>query len=116
MTAFEVDRSDLGTGRLGRRGEDPSSGDHDAKVERIAAELRRWPADRPLSLRKKAVSHQVPKSGDAKYRDAHVDIGDLDAILTIDPVARTCIAEPGVTFVDLVAATLPYGLVPMVVP
>lgn len=89
---------------------------HEAKVARIAGELRNRKSTRPLSLRKKAVSHQVPKAFDKKYTDDKLDISDLNEILSIDPVARLCVAEPGVTFVDLVAATLAHGLVPIVVP
>lgn len=89
---------------------------HAQKVERVAAQLRSRPAGRPLSLRKKSVSHQVPKPRDRKYGDDKVDLGDLDAILEIDVAARTCTAEPGVTFTDLVDATLPLGLAPIIVP
>ncbi|MBX3260212.1 MAG: FAD-binding oxidoreductase [Labilithrix sp.] len=88
---------------------------HDAKVERIARELARRDSG-PVSLKKKAVAHQVPKRGDKRRHDAKIDVGDLDEILEIDPIARTCVAEPGVTFVDLVAATLKHGLAPIVVP
>jgi FAD/FMN-containing dehydrogenase len=88
---------------------------HPRKVERIAADLRRQ-RHGPVSLRKKTVSHQVPKAGDLKYSDRGIDVGDLDRILEIDPARRICVAEPGVTFVDLVAATLEHGLVPVVVP
>src|SRR5690606_25703242 len=48
--------------------------------------------------------------------DDKIDVSDLDEILAIDVEGRTCTAEPGVTFEDLVAATLPHGLVPIVVP
>lgn len=89
---------------------------HARKVERICRALRRRRSTRPLSLRKRAVSHQVPNARDARYDDDSVDVSDLDAILAIDPVARTCVAEPGVTFVDLLAATMRHGLVPLVVP
>jgi FAD/FMN-containing dehydrogenase len=89
---------------------------HSEKVDRVAAQLRARPAGRPLSLRKKSVSHQVPKPRDRKYGDDKVELGDLDAILEVDLAARTCTAEPGVTFTDLVDATLPLGLAPIVVP
>jgi FAD/FMN-containing dehydrogenase len=62
------------------------------------------------------VSHVVPKEHDLKYSDETIDISDLNTILEIDTAGRTCVAESGVTFVDLVAATLPYGLVPIIVP
>ena len=45
-----------------------------------------------------------------------MDVSALAEILDIDPEARTCRAEAGVTFADLVRATLPLGLMPAVVP
>ena len=89
---------------------------HDDKIARIAKQLRAHDGTRPVSLKKKAVAHQVPKPGDLRKRDAKIDVSDLTEILSIDPVGRTCVAESGVTFVDLVAATLGHGLVPIVVP
>lgn len=95
-------------------GEERSS--HQAKVDRIAQALARRDGTRPVSLKKRAVSHQVPKRGDKRLSDPKIDISDLDEVLDIDPVARTCTAEAGVTFCDLVDATMVYGLVPLVVP
>jgi FAD/FMN-containing dehydrogenase len=69
-----------------------------------------------VSFRKKAVSHQVPKPNDKRHTDEKIDIGDLNEIIEINPEAMTCTAESGVTFTDLVQATLRYGLVPTVVP
>ena len=89
---------------------------HDAKVARIAMQLREHPPTRHVSLRKHAPPHQVPKRHDLRRSDDKVDISDLTTILDIDPVRRTCTAEAGVMFEDLVAATLRYGLVPIVVP
>lgn len=89
---------------------------HAQKVARIAAQLRAHTGDRPVSLRKKSVSHQVPKAGDLRHKDDKIDISDLTDILEVDPINRICIAESGVTFVDLVEATLKHGLVPIVVP
>ena len=87
---------------------------HARKVERVVAQLRAHQGDKPVSLRKRSVSHQVPKAHDLRRHDDKIDIGDLTEILAIDPVARTCTAESGVTFVDLVAATMKHGLVPIV--
>jgi len=89
---------------------------HASRVARIATQLRAHPVSRPVSLRKKAPPHQVPKAGDLRRQDDKIDISDLTSIIDIDPVARTCTAESGVMFEDLVAATLRYGLVPIVVP
>jgi FAD/FMN-containing dehydrogenase len=89
---------------------------HSQKVARIVQQLRAHTGTRPVSLRKKAVSHQVPKSGDLRHRDDKIDISDLDEVLSVDPDTRICVAESGVTFVDLVTATMKHGLVPIVVP
>lgn len=89
---------------------------HSEKIARLAAQLRAHDGSKPVSLRKKAVAHQVPKPGDLRKKDAKVDASDLTEVLAIDVVARTATVESGVTFVDLVGATLPHGLVPIVVP
>jgi FAD/FMN-containing dehydrogenase len=89
---------------------------HAAKVARIAMQLRAHRGTRPVSLRKSAPPHQVPKFGDLRRSDDKIDISDLTSIIDIDPVARTCTAESGVMFEDLALATLRYGLVPIVVP
>jgi len=89
---------------------------HAEKVARIVRQLAAQTGTKPLSLRKKAVTHRVPKANDLRRSDDKIDISDLTEIIRIDPVARICEAESGVTFVDLVAATLAHGLVPIVVP
>ena len=89
---------------------------HDSKVQRISALLKNRESRAPLSLKKKAVNHQVPKPLDKRYSDEKIDISDLNEILRIDVEEKTCTAELGVTFVDLVSATLEYGLVPLTVP
>jgi FAD/FMN-containing dehydrogenase len=89
---------------------------HAEKVARIVKQLAAQTGAKPLSLRKKAVTHRVPKANDLTRGDDKIDISDLTEIILIDPVARICEAESGVTFVDLVAATLAHGLVPIVVP
>jgi FAD/FMN-containing dehydrogenase len=89
---------------------------HAAKVARLARALSNVSGKRPLSIRKRAVSHLVPKRNDVRRGDDKIDLRDFDEILLVDPNARICVAEPGVTFVDLVRVTLRYGLVPVVVP
>ena len=66
---------------------------HASKVDRIASQLRRRTSSKPVVLHKKAVSHQVPKAHDPKYRDEAIDVSDLTAILEIDVVNRRCVAE-----------------------
>lgn len=89
---------------------------HKEKVERIARRLKERKSKKPVSLKKKAVSHQVPKPQDKKYSDEKIDISNLNEILSIDAEKKICIAEPGVTFFDLVKATLKQNLIPMTVP
>lgn len=89
---------------------------HEQKTARIAEQLRRHVGTKPVSLKKKAVSHEVPKLGDKRKFDEKIDISDLNEIVSIDAQRRICVAEPGATFVDLVAATMRHGLVPVVVP
>jgi len=51
---------------------------HADKVGRIARQLRERTGHAPLSLRKKSVSHQVPKAASLKLVNERLDIGDLD--------------------------------------
>ncbi len=89
---------------------------HAGKVQRVTRQLQTRLSTRPLRFLKKAVSHEVPKARDLKYEDEAIDISDFDEVLSIDPVNRVCVAESGVTFFQLVNATMAYGLVPMIVP
>jgi len=45
-----------------------------------------------------------------------LDVSGLDGVIAIDPVARTADVQGMCTYEDLVAATLPHGLIPYVVP
>lgn len=112
---FEVASGAVGGSTKGRS-ELGGDGHHERKVERVIRQLRRHDSSRPVSLRKKTPSHQVPKPRDLKYTDDKIDVGDLDEILEIDPDTRTCTAEPGVTFDALVRATMEHGLLPIIVP
>ncbi len=89
---------------------------HEEKVKRISNQLKERKGKTPLSLQKKSVSHQVPKPYDKKDKDKKIDVSDLNEIIKIDVENKTCIAEPGVTFVDLVEETIKHNLVPIVVP
>jgi hypothetical protein len=89
---------------------------HEQKVSGIAKQLRKRQSGKPVSLKKKAVSHEVPKPRDPRHADEKIDISELNEIIQIDPERRICVAEPGVTFVDLVKATLEFGLAPIIVP
>jgi FAD/FMN-containing dehydrogenase len=62
------------------------------------------------------VHHFVPQPGDARFAGRAIDVSVLDAVLNIDVDARTCTAEPGATFAEVVRRTLEHGLLPKVVP
>ncbi len=89
---------------------------HEDRVSRVACQLRKHDASHPVVIQKKTSSHVVPKRHDLRWRDAPVDISDLNHVLDIDVSNRTCTAESGATFQDVVRATLPHGLIPAVVP
>ncbi|MBN2542174.1 FAD-binding oxidoreductase [bacterium] len=90
--------------------------DHEQKVTRIIEQLKSHKGNTPVSLKKKAVSHEVPKTKDRRHLDSKIDISGLNKIIEIDPDKRICIAESGVTFVDLLNSTIEYGLTPIIVP
>jgi len=89
---------------------------HEEKASRIVKQLKERKSNAPLTLKKKAVSHQVPKLEDKRYSDEKLDISDLDEIIYVDIERHICIAEPGATFTKVVAATIKHGLAPVVVP
>lgn len=89
---------------------------HAEKVNRIAQQLKARKSSVLLTLKKKTVSHEVPKSGGHSNLDEKLDISDLNEIIAIDREQNICIAEPGATFAEIVDAAFKYGLVPFVVP
>src|SRR5207249_5865484 len=90
---------------------------HAADVARIAAQVReRVSRGEPVHIHKGGVHHFVPLPGDQRFGGAAIDISVLRRVLEIDPAAGRCVAEPGVTFAELVEATLVHGLIPTVVP
>ena len=87
---------------------------HEQKVQAVLEQIRAANTRGvPIQFVKKSVSHFVPNP----YEDElpQIDLSPLCEVLSIDPSARTCEVESGVTLVDLVAQTLPHGLVPYTV-
>ncbi|MBK6670197.1 MAG: FAD-binding protein [Actinobacteria bacterium] len=96
---------------------DRSHADHRRRVDAIAASVRAMhDASGPAHIAKGGVHHVVPLPGDARFASRPIDTSQLTHIIEIDPVEQRCVAEPGVTFEELVRATLPLGLAPAVVP
>ncbi|MGW0454645.1 MULTISPECIES: FAD-binding oxidoreductase [Gordonia] len=54
----------------------------------------------------------------ARAKNPHpgLDVSGLDRVISVDPIAKTADVAGMCTYENLVAATLPYGLAPLVVP
>ncbi len=89
---------------------------HEEKIKTISEQIiLKNTLGRKIAFVKKSVTHVVPNAG-VKKTGEKIYIGDLDQIIQINTDDKTCTAESGVTFYDLVQKTLPLGLVPYVVP
>ncbi|MDT0304730.1 FAD-binding oxidoreductase [Streptomonospora wellingtoniae] len=87
--------------------------DHVEAVQRLQRDYARLPADAPVRLAK-------PTSNLFRFRDdsgaPRLDVSAFDSVLAVDPVDRVADVGGMTTYEDLVAATLPHGLMPLVVP
>ena len=94
-----------------RTGACPSA--HAAGVERLRASYRAIPAGATVRLAKPASNlFRARVRPDAPG----LDTSGLTGVIALDPEARTADVAGMCTYEDLVAATLPYGLSPLVVP
>ncbi|MHC1557679.1 FAD-binding oxidoreductase [Actinomycetospora sp. C-140] len=85
--------------------------EHRQAVDAVRRGLAALPADAPVRLRKKT-SNLFRFRGGA----GGLAVDGLDRVLSVDPEARTADVGGMTTYEDLVAATLPHGLMPLVVP
>jgi FAD/FMN-containing dehydrogenase len=88
-------------------------GDHDRAVAALRASYTAVPADRPVRLAKRTSNLFRPRR---RSGTAGLDATGLTGVLAVDPIARTADVEGMCTYETLVAATLPHGLMPLVVP
>lgn len=90
---------------------------HAEKVDNVCGQIKALTATgRHIKLQKEAVSHLVPNPYDKSRKLPKVNIKPLNRIIKIDKEKMICIAEPGVTFVDLVKETMKHDLIPYTVP
>ena len=86
---------------------------HEAAVEEIRRAYAAVPAGQPVRLAKKT-------SNLFRYRAAatghQLDAAPFDHVISVDPDSMTAHVGGMTTYEDLVAATLPHGLMPLVVP
>ncbi|MGH3676156.1 MAG: FAD-binding oxidoreductase [Mycobacterium sp.] len=86
---------------------------HAAGVERLLASYRVIPPTATVRLAKPTSNLFRAR---AKSNAKGLDVSGLTGVLAIDPDARTADVAGMCTYADLVAATLPFGLSPLVVP
>jgi FAD/FMN-containing dehydrogenase len=86
---------------------------HAAAVERLRASYAAIPPGAPVRLAKRTSNLFRPRTAlDAPG----LDVSGLTGVIAIDPVGRTADVQGMCTYEDLVDATLPHGLIPLVVP
>jgi FAD/FMN-containing dehydrogenase len=86
--------------------------EHSEAVERLRRDYAGLPDGQPVRLRKRT-------SNLFRFRDGTgpgLDVSEFGKVLAIDAEARTADVQGMTTYENLVAATLPHGLMPFVVP
>jgi len=86
---------------------------HEAAVDRLQASYAAIPPGAPVRLAKRTSNLFRPRSG---LDVPGLDVSGLSGVLGVDPLARTADVQGMCTYEDLVDATLPHGLIPLVVP
>ncbi|MEE2030837.1 FAD-binding oxidoreductase [Rhodococcus chondri] len=86
---------------------------HRSGVERLLSSYRNIPADAPVRLAKKTSNLFRARAAIAA---PGLDVSGLGGVISVDPKARTADVSGMCTYEDLVDATLPHGLAPLVVP
>jgi FAD/FMN-containing dehydrogenase len=90
---------------------------HDAKVQQLIQQIVQARQDKSgIKLHKGAVSHFVPNPYEGKSNKRHIRTQGLNELLSVDTGQRLAVVEPGITFANLVQATLKHSLIPYTVP
>ena len=87
--------------------------DHEGAVALLRRSYAAVPAGSPVRLAKKTSNLFRPR---AAIGPSGLDVSGLDGVLQVDPDGRTAEVQGMCTYERLVDATLPHGLVPLVVP
>ncbi|MEU2123056.1 FAD-binding oxidoreductase [Nocardia niwae] len=103
---------------LGKAGHAPAAREsgfaaHRAGVDRLLASYRAIPEHANVRLAKKTSNLFRAR---AKNTAPGLDVSGLTRVIAVDPAAKTADVAGMTTYEELVAATLPYGLAPLVVP
>ncbi|HEX6247787.1 MAG TPA: FAD-binding oxidoreductase [Nocardioidaceae bacterium] len=86
---------------------------HAVAVRRLRESYDAIPAGAPVRLAKRTSNLFRPR---ATLKAPGLDVSGLDGVVAVDSVARTADVQGLCTYEDLVDATLPHGLIPLVVP
>ena len=86
---------------------------HYDEVAAVVDSYRRIPRDRPVRLAK-PTSNLFRFRGDAA--GPGLDVGRLNRVLSVDPATRTAQVQGMATYESVVAAHLPHGQMPLVIP
>ena len=86
---------------------------HEAGVRALESSYARIPASAPVRLAK-PTTNLFRSRTDVEVPG--LDVSGLRGVIEVDPVAGTADVQGMCTYEDLVAATLPHGLIPLVVP
>lgn len=87
--------------------------DHDQAVVQLRRSYAAVRPGQPVRLAKRTSNLFRPR---AAPRAPGLDVSGLGGVLHVDPAARTADVQGMCTYEDLVDATLPHGLMPLVVP
>ncbi|MFG2051278.1 FAD-binding oxidoreductase [Micromonospora sp. NPDC048935] len=87
--------------------------DHDQAVDTLRRSYAAVPTGEPVRLAKRTSNLFRPRSAP---RAPGLDVSGLNGVLSVDPTGRTADVQGMCTYEDLVDATLPHGLMPLVVP
>ncbi|MQA17173.1 MAG: FAD-binding protein [Pseudonocardiaceae bacterium] len=97
----------------GSPGQPRSQRHHEDAVHRLQASYRAIPTGEPVRLAKPTSNLFRAR---ARTATSGLDVSGLGAVLDVDPDGRTADVAGMCRYADLVAATLPHGLSPLVVP
>ena len=86
---------------------------YDARVARLRQQYAAIPAGAPVRLAKRTSNLFRQR---AATTTPGLDVAAFDGVLEVDPINRTAEVQGMTTYEHLVAATLPYGLMPLCVP
>ncbi|MDT0203276.1 FAD-binding oxidoreductase [Nocardioides sp. AE5] len=86
---------------------------HREAERRLLQSFHAIPPGEPVRLAKRTSNLFRPR---ARTGVPGLDVSGLDGVLSVDPTTRTADVQGMCTYEDLVAATLPHGLIPLVVP